>query len=154
MPASPAYNSDLATIERAHAGDQSAFASLVEAYQTPVYNLCYRVLGNPHDAEEAAQEARAYTRLSSYDPARSFKTWIFSIAHHYCIDRLRRRRLTCLSLDDEPSLETAAWRSPGMTPEETALRAEREADIQGLLALLPLKDRERAGDALLVRPLL
>ena len=54
-------------------GDSRAFSRLVEAYQGPVYNLCYRVLGNPHDAEEAAQEAflRAYTHLGSYDPTRS-----------------------------------------------------------------------------------
>ena len=116
---------------------------MVEAYQTPVYNLCYRVLGNPHDAEEAAQEAflRAYTRLSSYDPARSFKTWLLSIAHHYCIDRLRRRRLTWLSLDDEPALDTAMWRSSAPTPEEVVMRHERDGDIQALLSALPLKDR-------------
>ena len=55
------------TIARARAGDSRAFAQLVETYQTPIYNLCYRLLGNPHDAEEAAQEAflRAYTRLES-----------------------------------------------------------------------------------------
>ena len=108
----------------------------------PLYNLCYRVLGNPHDAEEAAQEAflHAFTRLGSYDPARPFKTWLFAIAHHYCIDRLRRRRLTWLSLDDEPALDTP-WRSAAPTPEETATRHERDDDIQALLASLPPKDR-------------
>jgi RNA polymerase sigma-70 factor, ECF subfamily len=134
---------DPITIQRARAGDSRAFSRLVEAYQTPVYNLCYRVLGNPHDAEEAAQETflRAYTRLGSYDPARPFKTWLLAIAHHYCIDRLRRRRLNFLSLDDEPALDTAAWRSAALTPEETALRRERDGEIQALLDLLPAKDR-------------
>ena len=47
---------DPITIQHARAGDSRAFSRLVEAYQTPVYNLCYRVLGNPHDAEEAAQD--------------------------------------------------------------------------------------------------
>ena len=134
---------DPVTIERARSGDHRAFSRLVEAYQTPVYNLCYRVLGNPHDAEEAAQEAflRAYTRLGSYDPARSFKTWLLSIAHHYCIDRLRRRRLNFLSLDDEPALDTAMWRSAAPTPEDVVMRRERDSDIQALLSDLPLKDR-------------
>ncbi len=127
----------------ARAGDGRAFSRLALAYQTPIYNLCYRMLGNSHDAEEACQEAflRAYTRFGSYDPARSFKTWLFSIAHHYCIDRLRRRRLTWLSLDDEPAFDTAAWRSPSATPEEVALRHEREDAIQALLTALPPKDR-------------
>ena len=141
----PATSQDpeLATIQLARAGDRRAFCCLVETYQKPLYNLCYRVLGNPHDAEEAAQEAflRAYTRLSSYDSARPFKTWLFAIAHHYCIDRLRRRRLVWLSLDDEPAPDTVAWRSPASTPEATAMRHERDNEIQALLASLPPKDR-------------
>jgi len=134
---------DAITVARARAGDNRAFSRLVETYQTPVYNLCYRVLGNPHDAEEAAQESflRAYTKLGSYDPARPFKTWLLSIAHHYCIDRLRRRRLNFLSLDDEPALDTAAWRSTSPTPDELALRHEREGDMQTMLNTLPSKDR-------------
>ena len=130
-------------VARARAGDGQAFSRLVAAYQTPIYNLCYRLLGNPHDAEEAAQEAflRAYTRLDSYDPARPFKTWLFSIAHHYCIDRLRRRRLIWLSLDDEPELQPANWRAATPTPEEQAMRREREADVQAALDSLPPKDR-------------
>jgi RNA polymerase sigma-70 factor (ECF subfamily) len=143
MYSSTLADPDYVTIENARAGDSRAFSRLVEAYQAPVYNLCYRVLGNPHDAEEAAQEAflRAYTRLGSYDPARSFKTWLLSIAHHHCIDRLRRRRLNFLSLDDEPAVDTAAWRSSGPSPEETAMSREREGEIQALLNLLPPKDR-------------
>lgn len=136
-------DSDPAAIERARSGDCRAFSPLVEAYQAPIFNLCYRILGNPHDAEEAAQEAflRAYSRLDSYDPARPFKTWLFSIAHHHCIDRLRRRRLDWLSLDDEPALDTAAWRSPAPTPEESAMRREQEGDIQALLNALSAQDR-------------
>jgi len=143
MAATVSCDPDPIIIERARRGDNRAFSRLVEAYQTPVNNLCYRVLGNPHDAEEAAQETflRAYTRLASYDPARPFKTWLLSIAHHYCIDRLRRRRLNFLSLDDEPALDTAMWRSSAPTPEETAMRSERDGEIQALLNLLPPKDR-------------
>jgi RNA polymerase sigma-70 factor, ECF subfamily len=143
MPSIVLCDPDPVIIERARSGDHRAFSRLVETYQTLVYNLCYRVLGNPHDAEEAAQEAflRAYTRLASYDPARSFKTWLFSIAHHYCIDRLRRRRLTWLSLDDEPAVDTAMWRSTAPTPEDMAMRREREGEIQALLNGLSPKDR-------------
>lgn len=142
LPTTP-QDPEFATIQLACAGDRRAFGCLVEAYQAPLYNLCYRVLGNPHDAEEAAQEAfmRAYTRLSSYDPARSFKTWLFAIAHHYCIDRLIGRRLIWLSLDDEPVADTAALRSPAPLPDEIALRHERDDAIQVLLASLPPGDR-------------
>ena len=88
-------NEEMALVLRAQQGNDEAFTSLVERYQTPVYNLCYRMLGERTEAEDAAQEAflRAYLNLKRYDPARSFKTWVLSIASNYCIDRLRRRRL-------------------------------------------------------------
>ena len=72
-------------IQRACQGNELAFAWLVETYQTALYNLCYRMLGDADEAEEAAQETflRAYAQLRSYDVTRSFKTWLFSIAHHY-----------------------------------------------------------------------
>ena len=77
---------------RAQQGDERAFSQIVEAYQRPVYNLAYRMLGSAGDAEDAAQEVflRAYSHLESYDPARKFSSWILSIASHFCIDRLRR----------------------------------------------------------------
>src|SRR3972149_11642264 len=91
-------------VARANEGDQEAFAMLVEAYQTPVFNLCMRMLGERGEAEDAAQESflRAYRGLRRYDPERPFGTWLLSIASHYCIDQLRRRRLEFVSVEEEP----------------------------------------------------
>ena len=131
-----------AWILRARAGDQTAFTYLVETYQTPIYNLCYRMLGDGAEAEDAAQETflRAYTRLSRYDPERSFKTWLFSVAAHHCIDRLRKRRFTFLSVD-EPLPPHPALRDPAIGPEQAVLRGERSTHIQRLLARLTPEDR-------------
>jgi RNA polymerase sigma-70 factor (ECF subfamily) len=129
-------------VHRARAGDENAFAVLVETYQTPIYNLCYRMLGEAGEAEDAAQETflRAYHQLARYDPACSFKTWLFAIANHHCIDRLRKRRLTWLSIDDDlpphPALNDQA---PG--PEEANVRREQAEQLQTLLAKLPPDDR-------------
>ena len=99
-------DSEKTWVRRAIAGDQAAFTKLVEAYQSPVYNLAYRLLGNSLEAEDAAQEAfiRAYTHLQSYDPARKFSSWLLSIASHYCIDVLRRRRANLVSMEDLPPM--------------------------------------------------
>ena len=130
-------------IARARAGDDEAFEPLVETYQTAIYNLCYRMLGEAGEAEEAAQEAflRAYAQLRRYDPTRSFKTWLFSIASHYCIDRLRKRRLTWLSIEDEALPPHPALQEQTPSPEELTVRHEQSAAIQKLLARLAPEDR-------------
>lgn len=127
---------------RARAGDDNAFAVLVETYQTPIYNLCYRMLGDAGEAEDAAQETflRAYNQMARYDPARSFKTWLFAIANHHCIDRLRKRRLTWLSIDDDlPPHPALNEQTPG--PEEASVRREQTEMLQKLLAKLSPDDR-------------
>ena len=131
-------------VRQAREGDQSAFGRLVNAYQTPVYNLAYRMLGNAGEAEEAAQEAfiRAFTHLGRYDPQRSFRTWLLSITSHYCIDCLRRRRITWLPLEDElaaPEQVDLVRGSPN--PALVVERREQEEQIQQVLAKLSATDR-------------
>lgn len=128
-------------LERARQGDETAFAELVEAYQRPVYNLCYRMLGEAGEAEDAAQESflRAYRAMRRYDPGRSFSTWLLSIASHYCIDQLRRRRLPVDSLEELQPWEEVPESGPG--PEKIAtLRQGREA-MRAVLARLGPQDR-------------
>ncbi len=123
-------------VDEARAGDKAAFGRLVEAYQRPVYNLTYRMLGNPQEAEDAAQEAfmRAYSRLNQYDPSKKFSTWLFSIANHHCIDRLRKRRATFVSIDDNPVLQNLEGDMP--QPEPVAMTMERNREVQALLEQL------------------
>ena len=99
-------------IAEARSDDKEAFSKLVEKYQRPVYSVCYRMLGTPTGAEDAAQEAfiRAYKALDRYDPKRSFATWILSIASNYSIDQLRKKKVTILSLDND----NHAWRAPSV----------------------------------------
>lgn len=121
---------ELVWLEQAQAGDRGAFARLVAAYQGPVYNLCYRMLGSAPEAEDAAQETfvRVYAKLHTYQPDRKLSSWIFSIASHYCIDRLRRRHGDALSLDDEAVATVLPARQAG--PEESALRNEVRDEVQ------------------------
>lgn len=123
-------------VEAARGGDKHAFSRLVQAYQRPVYNLTYRMLGSSEEAEDAAQETflRAYSRLSQYDPQMKFSTWVFSIANHHCIDRLRKRRATHISIDDNPVLENLVEDSP--QPEHQALESEQGAELQALISQL------------------
>lgn len=120
-------------VEAARRGDKQAFSCLVEAYQRPVFNLTYRMLGNVEEAEDAAQETflRAYARLGQFDPAMKFSTWLFSIANHHCIDRLRKRRATYISIDDNPVLQNMSGDEP--RPDHQALDQERRIEVQMLI---------------------
>jgi RNA polymerase sigma-70 factor (ECF subfamily) len=122
-------------------GDENAFAQLVEAYQTPVYNLCYRMLGDEASAEDAAQETfwRAFRNLQRYDPKRPFITWLLSIAAHYCIDQQRKRRLPVLELDEFPDFDVADPAIP--SPEKAFFQQEEEAALHRLLDRLNPQDR-------------
>lgn len=120
-------------VEQARAGDKHAFSRLVQAYQRPVYNLTYRMLGNQQEAEDAAQETflRAYAGLRKYSPEHKFSTWLFSIANHHCIDRLRKRRMRLLSFDDNPVLQNLEGEVP--RPDHAVLDGEQRLEIQALL---------------------
>jgi RNA polymerase sigma-70 factor (ECF subfamily) len=132
------YDNEPTDLAAARRGNTAAFTHLVEAYQKPVYNLAYRMLGDSAEAEEAAQEAflRAYTRLSTYQPGRKFSSWLLSIASHYCIDLLRRRRLTWLSIEDEEA-PAESLVTPELGPEDTMLQEEQETIVRKMLSTLP-----------------
>lgn len=122
-------------VQRALSNDQEAIATLVNRYSGAVYNQAYRMLGSQQEAEDAVQEVflRAYRRLDSYDPSRRLITWLLTISSNYCIDRLRRRRLTWLTLDD-----VAFWLpSAESGPERSALIGERRAQVQRALQQIP-----------------
>lgn len=123
-------NQELIWLEQARRGDQGAFVRLVEAYQGPVYNLAYRMLGDAGEAEDATQETfvRMYTKLHTFKPDKKLSSWVLSIASHYCIDRLRRRRGEWLSLDDEPVAAVIPSCTQG--PEAAALRGEVRDEVQ------------------------
>ncbi len=121
-------------------GDDDAFTDIVEHYQSHVYNLCYRMLGTPQEAEDAAQECfiRAYRYIKRYDPNRSFATWLLSIAAHYCIDQQRKRRLIAIDIDE---IIEFGITDDSPNPENIITNNEKSDLVQKQLAELPTKDR-------------
>ncbi len=119
-------------------GDRIAFSRIVEKYQQSVYNLCYRMLNNVDDAEDAAQEVfiRAYSKLHSYDDTSKFSTWLFSIASHYCIDRLRKRHFKLVSWDDLGDWYQFLDQDTPQ-PEKVLIEAETAQELRTLLNMLP-----------------
>jgi RNA polymerase sigma-70 factor, ECF subfamily len=121
-------------------GDSQAFSHLLETYERPVFNLCYRMLGNSQDAEDAAQETflRAYQGLKHFDMNRSFSTWLLSIAAHHCIDQLRKRRFQVISVEELPEADLSEPK-PGI--EKIFDQKQESKKIQKMLDALNPIDR-------------
>ncbi len=92
---------DLAIVERAKAGDQSAYAELMKRYREPVYYMLLKMIKNTDDADDLTIEAfgKAFNRIHQYSPTYAFSTWLFKIASNNCIDFIRKKRVFLTSID-------------------------------------------------------
>jgi RNA polymerase sigma-70 factor (ECF subfamily) len=112
--------------------DPHAFAPLYEAYADAVYRYCYRRLGDPDAAADAT--SLVFTRVLAALPRyrhRSFRSWLFTIAHNTVIDGWRTARF-------EARLEAGAGRAdPAPNPEEAVLSADAGWQVHAFLRSLP-----------------
>jgi len=85
---------DNSVIHACQKGDKAAYAVLVERHYKGVFALCLGMLGNIHDAEDAAQDAmlKGFLRIKKLKKADQFEGWILQIARNLCIDFLRRQK--------------------------------------------------------------
>ena len=92
-------------------GDRSAFGELMARHERRIYGLCFRILGNREDAEDATQDAfiGALRRASAFRGEAAFSTWLYRIAVNAATDQARRRARTLTApLESEQSGQTAA----------------------------------------------
>lgn len=132
-------------IAQAQRGDLHAFNQLVLAYQSTLYNVAYRILGDSDAAADATQDAfvSAYKAIARFRGG-SFKAWLLRIVTNACYDQLRvKQRRPTDSLDDmlvEPEHD-ATLRDDSESPEDFVLRQELGAAIQQGLSVLPPDQR-------------
>lgn len=140
---------DLELCRAARRGDRGAFGRLIVRNERAAFGLCLRLLRDPEEARDAAQEAfvRAWEGLPGYDPALPFTPWLLRIARNHCLDLLRRRRSGPALVRDEgagagpsPALEAADPEARGA--DETLARAEGQARLAAAVNRLPPDQRE------------
>jgi RNA polymerase sigma-70 factor (ECF subfamily) len=92
---------DIALVQRVLNGDKAAFDLIMSRYQTAIYNLAYRMVGNKEDAEDLTQETflRAYAALHTFRQELRFSSWLYKIASNLCINWNSKRKLFTVSLD-------------------------------------------------------
>jgi len=91
----------------AQAGDEAAFAALVEPYRPELHAHCYRMLGSLQDAEDALQESllRAWRGLSRFEQRSSLRSWLYTIATNACLTQIGRRPKRVLPIDYGPATD-------------------------------------------------
>jgi RNA polymerase sigma-70 factor (ECF subfamily) len=140
---SPGWHNDFPDedlVGLAQRGDRAAFAVLYDRYVRDIYGYCYRSLGERESAQDASAETfrRALTGVTTCRP-RSFRSWLFGIAHHVIIDDLRTRR-PIVELTEALELQDSA-----ASPEEIALATAAVDDLTRLLPLLTTDQRDAIG---------
>ena len=107
---SPAASDD-AVVAAARAGDEAAFAALVDRHRRELHVHCYRMLGSFEEAEDLVQETflRAWRRRDSFQGGPGFRAWLYRIATNACLDELRRSRRRVPSLH---SFAEVPWLQP------------------------------------------
>ncbi len=128
--------SDRDIVVRTRNGEVDAFGELVRRYQSSVFNVCYRLIGERREAEDLTQEAfiRAYQRLETFDIERAFGPWIRRVGTNLCYNHLQKRRQPQVSLEDERDLPVG---SGGDTPEEKMEASSRSALLRSAILALP-----------------
>jgi RNA polymerase sigma-70 factor (ECF subfamily) len=126
-------------VEQARAGNVAAFAALVRAHEHRVLAVCRRMLADPSEAEECAQDAfvQAWRHLDRFEDRARFSTWIHRIAVNEALQRLRRRRHATASIDDVGGESLLGRVDDWTAPEAQLDQQELRRFLSDRLALLP-----------------
>jgi RNA polymerase sigma-70 factor, ECF subfamily len=150
-------NEGAATVAAARAGDEAAFAELVEPYRRELQVHCYRMLGSLEDSEDLVQETflRAWRNRATFEGRSSFRAWLYRIATNACLDAIARRpRAVEVHEGAQPSAEIP-WLQPypdqllnevtaGDAEPEEELVAKETIELAFIAAIQLLPPRQRA----------
>lgn len=135
-------------IKRAAKGDADAFEQLVLTYQTPIYNLCLRMTGNPEDAADLSQEAfiKAWKNLGGFQFESAFSTWLYRLASNTCLDHLRsvkrRPQVSMTVEDDDGETQMMDFPDSAPSPEEAAITKEENELLSRAMRALDEQQRQ------------
>ncbi len=113
--------------------EPQAFEELVYRYQTRLYNLAYRLIGDREEAQDQTQEAlvRTFTALPAFRRGERFSPWVYKILVNLCISYLRKRKPQVQLNDDAPLVDGS------LTPEQTLEKKEIQDAVQTAILALP-----------------
>ncbi len=139
---------DYELIDEAIDGNEASYGIIMERYKNSLHGIIYRMVRNQEETQDLVQEAfiKAYKALRTFNKQYSFSTWLFKIASNNCIDHLRKKRLSTISIDApiETMDGSITQDIPDSTynPEKDIIRNEVINTIHHTIDQLPKKYRE------------
>jgi len=119
---------DIQLVDKARKGDQLAYGELMGRYRDAIYFMLLKMVNSPTDAEDLTIEAfgKAFKNIVQYTPNYAFSTWLFKIATNNCIDFIRKKRASHVSLDqsvdgEETLSPSSLIQSDSPDPESTMI---------------------------------
>jgi RNA polymerase sigma-70 factor (ECF subfamily) len=142
--------SDRRLLDRARRGDERAFRSLIEPHRTTLHARCYRMLGSPHDAEDALQETllRAWRALPRFRGGSQLRTWLHRIATNVCLDTIAGRRKRIPPLDYELATDACDGEPENPMPHPPSIQPYREGTVGSPEGAASLEARYERREAL------
>ena len=153
-------------LKAAQAGDERAFAELMDGFRSELHAHCYRMLGSVHDAEDALQETmlRAWRALARFEARSSLRSWLYTIATNTCLTAISRRPKRVLPIDYGPAydphqapgepLVESVWLEPypdetlgvedGLAGPEASYERRESVELAFIAALQHLPANQRA----------
>lgn len=125
---------DYELVKQAVAGDQNAFAQLLNRYKNLVYSVVLRMVNDPEEANDLAQEIfiKLYKNLDKYQPEYKFSTWLIRISTNHVIDYRRKKKQETISMDD------VSYELPDThTPEKEYIQKEESKKLSEAINALP-----------------
>ncbi len=132
---------DYKLVKLAIAGDEKAYAELLDRYKDAIYYMLLKMVNNKSDAEDLTIEAfgKAFKNITQYTPNYAFSTWLFKIATNNCIDFIRKKKANLISLDqtseDQDSIGTPLQANTP-DPEEDMIKSQRMALTRSIVEKL------------------
>ena len=138
---------DFMLVQRATNGDQRAFAELMGRYRDAIYYMLLKMVNNSSDAEDLTIEAfgKAFKNITQYAPNYAFSTWLFKIATNNCIDFIRKKKASHVSLDhndEEHEKASMDLQAPVLDPEESLINDQKIKLMRSVVSKLKPRYRK------------
>ncbi len=138
---------DFNLVGKAKEGDQKAYAELMQRYKDSIYFMALKMVNNKDDAMDLTVETfgKAFENIEKYKPDFAFSTWLFRIATNNCIDFIRKKRVSLVSInsmvDDDGDDRPLQIKADTLNPEETSIKKQQQEQLKIIVDKLPMRYR-------------